>query len=44
MIAIRAIFQCAFSGWPVLYVGGELYWWERLLCYLLGIHIIDVVK
>ena len=43
MIAVRAIFQTAFSGWPVLYVAGELLWWECLLCYLLAVQIIDVV-
>ena len=39
MIAVRAVFQCAFGGWPVLWVGGGLLWWERVLCYLLGIHV-----
>jgi len=42
MLAALVIARAAVSGWPVLYVDGELLWWERVLCALLVVEVVNV--
>jgi len=32
--------SCLKAEIPIVFVYGELYWWERVICYLMGVEVV----